>query len=62
MKTEPDSEGIKSSTFSIALSCVLCALAIFSFLMLRESAYRSESALLKSVSEKVAGQISAKIQ
>jgi len=62
MKTEPDSEGRKGSTFSIALSCVLCALAIFSFLMLRESAYRSESALLKSVSEKVAGQISAKIQ
>jgi hypothetical protein len=55
MKTEPDSEGRKSSTFSIVLSCVLCALAIFSFLMLRESAYRSESALLKSVSEKVAG-------
>jgi len=62
MKTEPDSEGRKGSTFSIALSCVLCALTIFSFLMLRESVYRSESALLKAVSEKVAGQISAKIQ
>jgi sensor domain CHASE-containing protein len=46
----------------ILVSLVLCALTIFSFVMLRNSAYRSESALLKASSEKIASQIAAELQ
>jgi CheY-like chemotaxis protein len=48
--------------FPIVFSLVLCALTIFSFGMLRNSAYRSESALLNAASEKTASRISAKLQ
>jgi CheY-like chemotaxis protein len=46
----------------ILASLVLCALTIFSFVMLRNSAYRSESVLLKASSEKIASQIAAELQ
>ncbi len=46
----------------ILVALLLCALTVFSFVMLREGAYRSESALLKASAEKIALQIAARLQ
>lgn len=56
------SESKRGRVPPIVFSLALCALAIFSFVMLRDSAYRSESALLKAASEKIALRVSAKLQ
>ncbi len=47
---------------SILAALLLCALTVFSFVMLRESAYRSESTLLKANSEKIASQVVTRLQ
>lgn len=52
----------KAKVPSILVALLLCALTVFSFVMLRESAYRSESALLKASSEKIASRVAARLE
>lgn len=60
MKRGPKSG--KIGTLLVVLPLFLCALSAFFFVMLRQSAYRAESALLGAASEKVASQISTVLQ
>ncbi len=46
----------------ILVALLLSALTVFSFVMLREGAYRSESALLKASSEKIASRVAARLE
>jgi len=56
----PKRKRAKASPILIAL--LLCAFNVFSFVMLRGAAYRSESALLKASSERIARQVAAQLQ
>ncbi|HBK58799.1 MAG TPA: hypothetical protein DDZ37_05550 [Spirochaetaceae bacterium] len=56
----PKRKRAKASPILIVL--LLCALNVFSFVMLRGAAYRSESSLLKASSERIAAQVAAQLQ